>query len=47
MEEEELSGETGSLAVVRKDVPGMPSRVPDAAGTRDRGAERRVGERKH
>lgn len=36
-EEEELSGETGSLAVVRKDVPGMSSQVPGATGTHDTG----------
>lgn len=45
-EEEELSGETGSLAVVRKDVPGMSSQVPGATGTHDTGCGEEGGREK-
>lgn len=46
MEEEELSGETGSLVVVRKVTPRMPSLCQELQGQMTRGADRRVGERK-
>ena len=45
-EEEELSRETGSLAVVRKDVPGMSSQVPGATGTHDTGCGEEGGREK-
>lgn len=43
-EEEELPGETGRPIVVKKDMARVPSQVPEAAGTDDKGC-REEGEK--